>query len=282
MKYFLSLSLLFFANTGNAEPIRVAVIDTGLSKAHWHKVKMCDKEFKTFDGTLEDFSGHGTNVTGIIYKNTKADYCFLFAKFTNGYGNKNSMPALINSINWAINKKADIINISAGGFGKDVEEKKVIQKALKNKIHIVAAAGNNATNIDNNPFYPAGYHKDIIVVGNGKNLKEKDPTSNYGLTVDFWIPGNNVKGFDIRLSGSSQSTAIYTARLANTLGHYRSVSSEEAPGAVLEALYKDSKVEENINKKIKKYQEKVPEQYHFLFPLTKIILDRKIKVQHEF
>ena len=85
---------------------------------------------------------------------------------------------------------ADIVNCS---FGSN-ERNTALEYAISNTAMIfVCAAGNNAANIDDTPFYPASYDcENIISVAamDGNNLAF---FSNYGKDIDIAVNGASAK-----------------------------------------------------------------------------------------
>lgn len=189
-----------------AKPIKIGVIDTGFSYSNKHNIKFCKNEHFDATGTsLNDINGHGTNIIGLISNNiSNFNYCIVIIKFFNNNGG-NSLSALIKSLRYALSIKVNILNLSLGGYGFSQEEKTLISKILDSGTSVVAAAGNDRVNLDVKcSYYPACYDKRIHVIGN------TSLNSNYGTIVDFKIDGNKKQSLGITLSGSSQSTAIFT------------------------------------------------------------------------
>ena len=109
--------------------------------------------------------------------------------------------------------KPDVINLSGGGKGRIPKEQRAVKNLLNAGVVIVAASGNEATNLNKNcNYFPACYDKRIIVVGNTAK------SSNYGnKVVDITLDGNNINVLGKVMSGSSQSTAIFTGLLTENL-----------------------------------------------------------------
>lgn len=209
---------LLLATTGYAvEPIRVAVVDTGLTTRV--KVKLCKSGHKSFVGDKVT-ELHGTNVSGLIEQHAGgANYCQIII---NWYSEKTPQEELKNnlamSIKAAIEANADIINISGGGTAPHSTERFYIQKALDKGIKIVAAAGNSRTNLDINcNFYPACYDKRIIVIGNADPNGTRHWSTNYGKVVAHYIVGVNRCVDTICMTGTSQSAAIVTGRIVHNM-----------------------------------------------------------------
>lgn len=222
MKYLASL-LLLFATAAEADYTTVAVIDTGIDlnilKQGYAKgmCKMGHRDF-TGSGSVRDWHGHGTNISGLIHKYAKGTkYCQVILKYyAPRAGEYQNMSRMLAAIKYAINIKVDIINISGGGPGFSAAERTEILRALNNGIKVVTAAGNERCDLDSTmcEYYPAMYDPRIVVVGNGINSKSRAPSSNWGRVVDVWIDGNDKVGdYGKKMTGTSQSTAIYTGKL---------------------------------------------------------------------
>lgn len=229
---FLLLAALLMPFQALAKPLVVAVIDTGFGYHNkGHQAKLCKYGHKDFTsqgmyslnyGTVDpipqDLHGHGTNIVGGIAKYAgKADYCIVVLKFyrPEASGSQN-LAATIRALKYARDIKVDIINYSGGGAEYSSAEEKSVVQFLDSGGTLVSAAGNEYKNLDlsGNSYYPAMYDKRIIVVGNGVNAQDRAPTSNYGAVVKHWEPGT-VDMYGIKLSGTSQSTAIVTGKIIN-------------------------------------------------------------------
>jgi subtilisin family serine protease len=202
----------------NAEPIKIAVIDTGFDMKHKDKVKLCDSSLhRDFTNTgLHDNHGHGTNIAGLIAKHIKVDYCLVIIKYwTKESSSMNTLHRTILAIDWAVLKGVDMINYSGGGIAPNEHERMSVIGALNEGIVFVSAAGNESTNLNKGTYYPAMYDHRIVVVGNVNSEGERAPSSNYGRPLDLSVVGINKSALGVTLTGTSQSTAIVTGRLAN-------------------------------------------------------------------
>lgn len=148
-----------------------------------------------------DSDGHGTHVAGIIG-----------ASGNNGIGvsgvdpNVQIMPVKVSSngsllisnavrgIDYAVKNGANIINCSFGGNTYSTALYSAIARANTAGVTIVAGAGNNGSNSDAAPFYPADYDlPNIISVAATDATNQLASFSNYGLqTVDLGAPGANI------------------------------------------------------------------------------------------
>lgn len=141
---------------------KVAVIDTGIDTAHpmftgrlapsteW-------KDFVDGDSNPQDVSGgaaygHGTVVAGIIAQYApKATILPIRVLKSDGSGDVNNV---ISAIDWAIQKGANIINLSLGTTTDVAAFKTEVAYATSLGIYVVASAGNSAASI---LTYPAEY-----------------------------------------------------------------------------------------------------------------------------
>lgn len=217
-----SLFLLANSATVNAKQLRVAVIDTGVDLLAIDK--LCKDGHQSFIdySPLIDTDGHGTHVAGLIQANSGEDsnYCIVSLKYYKpDVHYKKIIKATKLAFEEAIKLKVDVINMSGGGPSSDEDERKVVLKALDAGITIIAAAGNEATNLDKScDYFPACYDSRIIVVGNLREDGSRSPLSNYGKYVKRWEVGTNVlstlPGYDNHgyKTGTSQAAAIVTGK----------------------------------------------------------------------
>lgn len=223
------------------EPIKVAVIDTGFDfDSTWgehlnkfdsdgyqlKKPKICKEGSKDFTGTdLKDRHGHGTHVAGIIAKFAEdSNYCLIILKFFDPkLGKTDNLRATSEAIKHAIDLKVDIINYSGGGLDKSTPECNLIKQALDIGITIVAAAGNEKSNINKSPYYPAMCDERVVVVQNTDDKGNIIESSNFtdkrkgsrelvgekGLYVLSLLPDNKIG----MMTGTSQATPTHVGKL---------------------------------------------------------------------
>lgn len=209
MKNLLISIILFLSVLANAEPIKVVLLDTGINtKSSFNICPTGSKSFVGDDG-INDNHSHGTIMASVIKDQAKdAKFCFIVVKYyEKNYPNIEQN--FVNALEYISTLKVDIVNISAGGPGFNVNEKKYIDKILRSGAKIVAAAGNEGRNLDLCDFYPACYNKDIIVVG-GRDFKQ----SNYGKVVDYLAP---YKVFTLEGKLISMGTSVSAAYITGTM-----------------------------------------------------------------
>lgn len=182
-----------------ANPIvTVAVIDTGVDPSHPDLVGnlVAGYDFTESDANPYDYHGHGTHVAGIIAATSNNSLGI------SGVSIKNRikvMPLktvnfttaeLVAAVNYAQANSVDVINASWGGGEFDP----ALYAAINNFSGLfVAAAGNDNSDNDAVPHYPASYALDnIVAVGSYANNGYLSSFTNYGSTVDVNAPGTHV------------------------------------------------------------------------------------------
>lgn len=144
---------------------------------------------------------HGTHVAGIIGatgNNGKGvsgvawDVSLMGLRVLDDEGSGTDAD-IVESVQYAIDNNADIINLSLGGYGESTMLENALQKAADAGIIIVAAAGNDATNIHYNPFFPACYDGIVLAVSSTDTTGKPSSFSNFGdgknCVVDIAAPG---------------------------------------------------------------------------------------------
>jgi len=130
----------------------------------------------------------GDNSLGITGVSWSASIMSIKTLDANGDG---SVAAEIEAIDYAINNGAKIINASFGGPQFSQSEFNAVKTARDAGVLFVAAAGNDVSDNDLFPFYPASHELDnIISVAATDHDDNLAPFSNYGATsVHVAAPG---------------------------------------------------------------------------------------------
>lgn len=192
-------------------------------------------------GGNDDGLNHGTMIAGIIGAKTNNSIGIsgissnvkimpLKALDEKGEGKINDV---VRAIDYAINNGADIINLSFSGLSYNQGFKEAVERAYRAGIIVVAAAGNNDSDLDQNPLFPAcfqGSNNDniIISVASTDTLDQKAFFSSYGKNcVDISAPGISFfstyfyntdekknKYYNGYWSGTSMSAAVVSGSLA--------------------------------------------------------------------
>ena len=237
VKIFVIFALAYFiSGVAMAEPIKVAILDTGYDfKSTWSKFtvkpKLCAEGHKDFtEGTIQDTHGHGTHIAGIIAQNNQfVDYCLVIIKVFDPIHKEYNKYNAVNAFKYAADIGVDIINYSGGGIGREDTECAILDYVLGQGIKVVAAAGNEHSDLAVKPYYPAMCDARIYKVAATTVDNKRLPASNYttrkipnlfselGQNVMSLLP-NNFTGV---MSGTSQATAIFTQKLVRSLYMYK-------------------------------------------------------------
>ncbi len=178
-----------------ASGVTVAIVDTGVNCGHSDLSGNCvaGYDFVNNDNDPNDDHGHGTHVAGISAALTDngigiaatgwaARVMPMKALDRTGNG---SHSAIANSIVWAVDHGADVINMSLGGFFTSSTLSQATVYAINRGVTLVAASGNQNTS---NPTYPAAY-PNVIGVAATTQADRRASFSNYGSYVDVAAPG---------------------------------------------------------------------------------------------
>lgn len=175
--------------------VKIALIDSGVNFSSDIDV-IERKNFIENDECnvlYEDFSGHGTAIAGIIAAldneegisgiNPKVE---LYSARVLNDNLEAPIGKIVEAINWAIDKNVDIINLSFGISQNYVELENVIERANKEGILLVAAAGN-----DGEIVYPAAYDE-VMAVGSVDAQGNPSVLYDNGAALEIMAPGENI------------------------------------------------------------------------------------------
>ena len=248
--------------TGSSDSV-VAVIDTGMDMDHpdllanlWINVMeiagdgvdndgngyiddVNGWDFVTEDQDPEDGDGHGTHCAGTIgavgnNANQVVGVCWqasiMPVRVGTGQGFMDS--DIVDGIRYAARNGAKVLSNSYGGPGFSQTTYDAIDYANDQGCIFVAAAGNEATDNDAFPMYPAGYDLPNVVSVAATDSSDNLATfSNYGAnTVDLAAPGVGI--FSTYLDGATESldgTSMACPHVAGAMALLVSESPQVTP-----------------------------------------------------
>ena len=234
-----------------APDVVVAVTDTGIRYTHEDLAPNMWTDssgrhgFDAYDDDDDpmDIGGHGTHCAGTIgargdnnlgIVGVAWDVQLMALRFLGPNGGTTS--DAIRVINYARLNGADIISASWGGGGESRGLLQAIEACYAADIPIVAAAGNNQSDNDSMPFYPACYDTpNVVSVAATDSSDRLSYFSNYGRTnVDLAAPGSDIWSCGIEsdssykyLSGTSMATPHVAGALALAKAQFPDESCED-------------------------------------------------------
>ncbi|MFC1714051.1 S8 family serine peptidase [Candidatus Poribacteria bacterium] len=210
--FYTCLITLLISSQGLAE-VKIAILDSG-----------CNIEYEAgisfVDNTPADVNGHGTAVAQIIRESNPDAKLYIAKTFTANGRNMDPTP-FVKGIYWAISHQVDMINLSCQTRRDEKAIHDAIQKACRQGIIVVAAAGNKGDfldalmdelsrrnrnpNISTGVKYPAKY-KEVVAVGAINSFWRFNRHQKYspiGAEIEFVCDGSN---------GSQEGTSFAAAR----------------------------------------------------------------------
>jgi subtilisin family serine protease len=179
-----------------SQQIVIAVIDTGVKLDHpeFAGRLVAGYDFVNDDELADDDMGHGTHVAGIIAAALNngqgvagvCPNCRLMPVKVLDENNIGSWSQLAQGILFAVDNGARVLNLSLGATISSETLASAIQYAHDRGVIVVAAAGNNGSDV---PFYPAALDS-VIAVGGTTDTGERWARSNYGTFIDLVAPAS--------------------------------------------------------------------------------------------
>ena len=200
--------------TGNG--VRVAILDTGIDYTHQEFAMNYkggwDFVFDDNDPFDDSTNSHGTHVAGIIAAAANgsgvvgvAPNAEIYALKVLDGGGHGDLSWIIEGIEWAVDNKMDVVNISIGGPDSPALQD-ACDAAYDAGVLLVAAAGN--TN-GGDVTYPAAYNSVIAVTGTD-SADQQGWFAPLGSQIELAAPGVAIKSTSLNngyadLSGTSQA-----------------------------------------------------------------------------
>ena len=206
--------------------VMIAVLDSGVDRtceqlAHADILPGWDAVTGA-DGVTADEAGHGTAVCRIICGEGygAAQGATLLPVRITGDGKKIKTSHLVESLYYAADAGADIINMSFGGYIENAAESEAVAYAAGKGCVLVASAGNEGADPEyaGRYSYPASF-EDVVSVGSFGADGKMSAFSQYNDKVDICAPGEGLAVFagtdaEDMPQGTSFSTAYVSAAAA--------------------------------------------------------------------
>ncbi|MGN7479798.1 S8 family peptidase [Solibacillus silvestris] len=210
--------------------VKIAIIDSGVAN---HPDLTLAGGVSFIGDSYDDDHGHGTHVAGIIAAKhngvgvagiaPNAEVYAVKAIKKDGLG---EVGTVLQAIDWAIENKMDIINLSFGDLEYAPSLHEGIKKAAEHGIIIVAASGNegNDSGTGNTINYPARHEEAISVAAVNRHFK-RSSFSGTGDANDFAAPGEEIystylNGQYATYNGTSMATPHIAGLLALLMEQY--------------------------------------------------------------
>lgn len=185
---------------GRGKTIKVGVIDTGIESEH-PELRDSYKggyDFVDDDEIPNDESGHGTHVAGTIAAadnevgvvGVAPEVEIYSLKVLGGADGTGLSSDVIRALDWAIEHKLHIVNLSLGSERGSVLEEMAMQRLADAGIIAVAAAGNGYRGLDG-LSYPASYNT-VLSVGAVDSTQTVAGFSQRGSALKLVAPGVSV------------------------------------------------------------------------------------------
>lgn len=223
--------------------IKVALLDSGVDLDEdidcAKRMNFLDDREEDTNFMMDDVSGHGTSIAGLICARKNEDRVCGIAANVELYSAKvfehdNTAPVerIVEAIQWAIDEKVNIIHMSFGTDEYSPELREAVRKAYSQGILIIAAAGNGGTagEDESTVQYPAMFDE-VLSVGATDTENKKAAWSASGEELDVVAPGDKILttgvfgGIYIG-EGTSMAAAQVTGMAAVLWGKYPDESSE--------------------------------------------------------
>lgn len=221
--------------------IRVAVIDT-LACNHPDIVDglLCQIDF-TAKHSEDQYADHGTLVAGIIGARQNnmglvgvAPKCSMYSLGVLDINGTGEMSHICNAIQWCIDNKMDIVNLSLGASPEPCEPLEEVTKAAADAgVILIAAAGNDSGSLNLDTVNIPARYDWVISVAAVDPRKTKASFSSTG-PVNIAAPGVDIYSCAppdkyLRASGTSFSAPIISGLAALILAKHKNKPDSKTP-----------------------------------------------------
>ena len=190
-------------------------------------------------GTIAANADNGTGIAGIV----QSDRVKVMAvKALGGSDGSGTTASIIQAIQYAEANGAQICNLSLGSSQNDPA---LYRTMASSDMLFVVAAGNDGTDLETSPSYPASYDLDnVISVANIRYDGELDPTSSYGAaSVDLAAPGSYILsttpgGTYSYMTGTSMAAPMVSAAAAMLYSAFPNATLADVKDILLASVQK--------------------------------------------
>nr|WP_301285969.1 S8 family serine peptidase [Lysinibacillus endophyticus] len=171
----------------NDSDVEIAILDTGVDINHPVLKSSIEKGFDAFGyENINDENGHGTHIAGVIVRDTSQTKIIPIKVLD--HNGKGDLFTILQGLQYAIDQKIEIINMSLG-ISKDIPLlKEKIDEAIDKGSIIISSSGNEGKS---SLQYPANY-PNVISVGAYDINEAIASFSQYGENLDFVAPGVDI------------------------------------------------------------------------------------------
>lgn len=190
-------------------------------------------------GTIAANAGNGVGIAGIV----QSDHVKVMAvKALGGSDGSGTTASIIQAIQYAEANGAQICNLSLGSSQNDPA---LYRTMASSDMLFVVAAGNDGTDLETSPSYPASYDLDnLIAVANIRYDGELDPTSSYGAaSVDLAAPGSYILSTTpgntySYMTGTSMAAPMVSAAAAMVYSAFPKATLADVKDILLASVHK--------------------------------------------
>lgn|GEM_PF-2034689 len=217
--------------------VKIGILDTGINNVANINLKGGISFVGNNSDDYSDNNGHGTQIASVIgawtdkYKGVSPGSEIYAIKSLNDNGT-GTYSDVISGIEWAIENKLDVLNMSFGGKRHSKALQKAIRQAYNNGILLVAAAGNDSASESKDSIdYPGAYHE-VLAVGAIDYNYNRAWFSNTGRKLELVAPGVNIPTFDqngtmVTTNGTSIAAAHVSGLAALILSENKGFNNKQ-------------------------------------------------------
>lgn len=208
-------------------------------------------DFVNQSGQMVDTVSHGTHVAGIIAAEHSSSVVIstsvqglapkakiLPVRFLGNQGG--TLDGALRSLDYAKKRGVQVINASWGGDACSQALQDKVREVTDAGIIFVAAAGNNGSNLDFSPEFPAAFRFGLqITVGSSGTRDGMSSFSNFSRTfVDLFAPGFNIfSTLPNNSIGAESGTSMAAPFVSAAVAVLMSARPSASPIEIIEALY---------------------------------------------